>query len=138
MVLFYLMLKETLSCFYYLSMEQPWINNRVCMYSRDMHSPVSGSQTSAPVQLQVWLHPAPYEPELHTESHQTTIKSQNVIILFSNSRLNKEILVSCTMDEQQIIIGCTDIITFHALLSCVSNITDTLSRYRVTSSRMCT
>lgn len=45
-----------------------------------MHSPVSGSQTSAPVQLQVWLHPAPYVPELHTESHQTTVKSQNVLI----------------------------------------------------------
>lgn len=44
-----------------------------------MHSPVSGSQTSAPVQLQVWLHPAPYVPELQTESHQTTVKSQNVL-----------------------------------------------------------
>lgn len=44
-----------------------------------MHSPVSGSQTSAPVQLQVWLHLAPYVPELQTESHQTTVKSQNVL-----------------------------------------------------------
>lgn len=59
-----------------------------------MHSPVSGSQTSAPVQLQVWLHPAPYVPELQTESHQTTVKSQNVLIYIYNRLIRRNMTIS--------------------------------------------